>query len=50
MNEGVLQKLCVYVVSWPARDAVAYLYVAKAEDKLLGVAGTTDLIKVLDES
>jgi CBS domain-containing protein len=31
-----------------ARDAVAYLYVVDAADKLLGVVGTTDLIMALD--
>jgi CBS domain-containing protein len=33
-----------------ARDAVAYLYVLDAEDKLLGVVGTTDLIMAADET
>ena len=31
-----------------ARDAVAYLYVVDAEDRLLGVVGTTDLVMALD--
>jgi CBS domain-containing protein len=33
-----------------ARDAIAYLYVVDAEDKLVGVVGTTDLIMALDET
>jgi Mg/Co/Ni transporter MgtE len=32
------------------RDAVAYLYVVDAEDKLIGVVGATDIIMALDET
>jgi CBS domain-containing protein len=32
------------------RDAVAYLYVVDAEEKLLGVVGTTDIIMALDDT
>ncbi len=33
-----------------ARDAVAYLYVVDAEDKLVGVVGTADLVMAMDET
>jgi CBS domain-containing protein len=32
------------------RDAVAYLYVVDAEDRLIGVVGTMDIIMALDET